>query len=813
MRYQYNRKFKGVAVKSFSVMLFLLLSMITAEKEEPNHTVKTIYFENSSGEIQELKSKTYTDGSGRAVQSQSTLKDYSTSDGEEYKNIVSGVIYDNFGRKLKTVMAYPSVDDRYIDNTDMIEDATEFYSGRYPDEITDNPYSEFSYFDNPNSEVKEVASPGDAYKMNTTRTTKGWSFGIPDIEDVASWYGDITLNGERVFDENGFMRSYWFNEHKTNYSGTEEEYIEHIYYDIRSAIKDYLEPRRENAYYVIDISMSVEGNVSQSISNMNGEVLRKIADPDVTVSGDEIISEYEYDIIGNKIKEIPPEVTGRPVDPTTYTYNGLGQMVSMESPDGGVVEYEFNKTTGDLKYTTKESYLDSSIYYEYDRFGREKAAYKIDNYYKESEDKKGRLLYKKYYDKVPELKRKTPVSEFYKTHEPPENLKGRVALTVFYDASGYNKVFELFSYNDEGQVKTNYKLVPSLPIQKYEFEYNRQGGIVKTVFSDGNKTIIGLTEYDINQRVKRVTYTDPEIDYDDPETDVEPASIEYTYNELGQLKEKSFTGDVSLIRYEYNLMGNLKKIQEGTDESGSEFYEKIYYQDGLSAEWIDNTNSDYQSLYNGMITAAEYNYNDPVSGAGRRSYRKIYQYDKTNRLTGVKSLGEDQGSNSSYRYLADGRFEMKQEKDGSRNYTYWENTNRVKCADPDNTDPDKVVYLYDRSGNMVIDLNKRMVIKYDWRNLPECFYFYLKIPVGSDDITYNSEGEYVIRDQEFLDFIRFEYPEEVSYHGIDEINKGANTLIRYMRWKSEQDPGIELISSVYMIYDASGNRVCKLERR
>ena len=43
----------------------------------------------------------------------------------------------------------------------------------------------------------------------------------------------------------------------------------------------------------------------------------------------------------------------------------------------------------------------------------------------------------------------------------------------------------------------------------------------------------------------------------------------------------------------------------------------------------------------------------------------IYKYDNTNRLTGVKSLGEDQGSNSSYSYLADGRFEMKQEKDGA----------------------------------------------------------------------------------------------------------------------------------------------------
>jgi hypothetical protein len=86
---------------------------------------------------------------------------------------------------------------------------------------------------------------------------------------------------------------------------------------------------------------------------------------------------------------------------------------------------------------------------------------------------------------------------------------------------------------------------------------------------------------------------------------------------------------------------------------------------------------------------------------------------------------------------------------------------------------------------MVVDRNKKMVVEYDWRDLPVRFSFYDQIPsaIGADDY-----GEWTIGD-----------------------NTWTGTLYGYLR-KLVEDGEIELLSQVAMLYDSEGRRVTKAFR-
>ena len=75
-----------------------------------------------------------------------------------------------------------------------------------------------------------------------------------------------------------------------------------------------------------------------------------------------------------------------------------------------------------------------------------------------------------------------------------------------------------------------------------------------------------------------------------------------------------------------------------------------------------------------------------------------------------------------------------------------------------------------------------MVIEYDWRDMPVAFRFYSSIPSAIDA---NDSGEYSISSTE-------------------------KDLYRYM---ASQGSGVTPLSQVVMLYDASGNRVIKMEGR
>jgi hypothetical protein len=147
-----------------------------------------------------------------------------------------------------------------------------------------------------------------------------------------------------------------------------------------------------------------------------------------------------------------------------------------------------------------------------------------------------------------------------------------------------------------------------------------------------------------------------------------------------------------------------------------------------------------------------------------------YSYDYVNRLMNADHNGSPE-YDASYTYDVIGRITYKKEGTGIKpDYKYFAGTSRLRNTD--GSDDNK--YLYDKNGNMVVDVAKKMVIEYDWRDMPVAFRFYDALP-GTLPWD-NSKGTFTGDPKTYV-----------------EANGGT------------------LVSQVVMLYDASGNRVLKME--
>jgi hypothetical protein len=88
-------------------------------------------------------------------------------------------------------------------------------------------------------------------------------------------------------------------------------------------------------------------------------------------------------------------------------------------------------------------------------------------------------------------------------------------------------------------------------------------------------------------------------------------------------------------------------------------------------------------------------------------------------------------------------------------------------------------YIYDSFGNLIIDYTKKMVIEYDWRNMPVAYRFYSDIPAAG--ITRDASGTC------------------------------TNTNLYAFMDGKVADNTVQLVSTVVMLYDADGNRIAKID--
>lgn len=702
----------------------LFIAMYIAMANEPNNIQTTIYEVGTKADTsgietpQDLKSTTYSDGMGRSIQTKIRL----TSG----KDRVVSTFYDAAGKVEYATKPYIDTvfADRFVTHSfsqlnsagGLLQRAYAAFDG--PD-TGDDPvaYSRIRYYNDPLGKEREIGAEGEAFTV--------------DSHCVRIWYLGAGYCGPAW---NPFLSKTVLN--------NPSSYFDSLYYDQLSSSTDYS--------HLLKITRDPNGNIKQELFDVHGPLIetRMDTDPADTSSNEEIISEYEYDILDRVIVErAPKNGATKLIDSTEYEYNALGQLVKRISADGCEIRYKYNKA-GNVINTTY--YYDTTMVREiknsYDEFQRVVTISKPDSLPGDT------VLIKNYYDNIEELDGKNLYGIPQEILKKLKNLKGRPVATVSVnkvDDSRYY-VVDLYSYDDEGRIEDKYKLIPGFAPQQLTFEYDLQGKKLKETFVCGEVRTIKKYVYNELGILKRIENPDQ----------ANKKLVEYSYNDLGQLKNKKLAiGTGFTNSYNYNIR---EWITEITAPATMGMDEKIYY---------DNQ-------YNGNISQTNYKYK---GNSITKTYSQSYAYDGVNRLTDVAST--DTSYNSKYSYDQVGRFKTKKEGSSNNNaYAYYGLTNRLSRS---KTGGSK--YIYDPHGNLVIDTGKKMVVEYDWRDLPISFRFYDTIPVSVTKIDTDVKGTYTIKDTACSGCNLYEY--------IDSCVK---------------DSVMQLVSSVAVLYDAAGKRVLKI---
>jgi hypothetical protein len=746
-------------LKSTITHLTIILPILAIFAQTPDFVKATVY-QKAGDKTTALSTTNYSDGVGKVIQTQSTLNDNAA-----YQALVGATIFDEVGRPIKTLKTFPVATSGFI--KDIITPATAYFAATYS---TGNFFNEIVYHNDPLSRVKEVGAPGDAFAIGTNHTSKNWYCGVGD-EDLTA---DDGFGNSVVFTD-GLLTSTLTDPILDNIINKQFAFVTYDHFLI--------------------ITKDPNGKYSQELKNKFGDVLKTVAQN----GSDPIVAQNAYDILGNLVLQTPPsEADVALVNPTDFEYNSAGQLIRKKLPDlwnGTWSEtYDYN-SAGQLIGSARPIQKDGSgagvvaLATTYDELGRVKETGRkpdawpaVVNFYDglrnmpQTEISGSRYRYG-LYDCLNQCEvSREEQFEILQALESDENARGTLTATFAINylptQSGAFPlryvVADFYCYDFLGQITKHIKLVPTLPLHRFEYQYDLMGRVTISTVSAGAHSQTLAFEYDPNSRLVGV-YSGA----------IAPGTrlVTYVYDETGRVVTKKFNQSTVTatygLKYDYTINDWLTTI--ATDaatkpavDPNSNFSEQISYTDKGTAQ------------YNGNISAIDYTYGlfNPIS--------LQYGYDDVNRLvsTAVAALPVPPGDattkyGEAFDYDNIGRFKTKNVGAGARTYAYYPKSTRLKSA---HSGVD-VNYLYDFNGNMVYDGSKKMVIRHDWRNLPITFELY------------NAGLNATILDKYALD---------ADYNGTvpqSEFDADVKTAI-----------GAQLRAEVIMLYDAGGNRVLKVEK-
>ncbi len=741
-----------------AVVVLLATFVVAGYAAEPNYVKTTVVGigtdDNGNQNSTDMVSITYTDGLGRTLQSKANSTMLKTSDNGVIpigsKFLTTCNFYDAAGRPeittkpfLTDVLSYTSGDFESVNNS--LQQQYIAYNALGDNEYA---YSQVKYLDDPLSQVSRSSVPGLNNRLGSDGETAQWNFGV-GTENI-SIPVQVGPSSFTFSLKDGFITS-----------NMTRESLDALYEYLLSHTNKFT-----SYTHSLSISRDAGGKYTQVLKAVDGSSVKTAVKNMKMVNGVNenylVISESKYDILGNLLTEIPPSDNGTGtalINQTKYQYNTLGQVIRKETPDGLIERYTYDDA-GLLSETVYYYMLNGqeTIYSRpglknvYDAFGR------LKNIIQMYTDASPVVEY--FYDNTDELAAKTDLAISINGLLPSlTNLKGRIAGVINYDTRDRNKqVIDLFGYDDDGNVVVKYKIVPGLPIQKTEFTYDIHGKKLTEKISAGKVAFEKIYNYDSLGRLIEIV----------PANNPQKSLVKYSFNDLGQLYEKRRNGNI-LTKYSYTIKDQVNNF-ENEKEVDATMKVKLF---GESLEFRNDGNI--------SSSAMEYN------GYGNASPLQVtlsYSYDDLNRLVSSTSTNASTYS-STYSYDDAGRLKSKAEGSVTLpEYIYYSGTSRLKKAKQSLASFD---YLYDKSGNLVVDFKKKMVIEYDWRNLPIRFYFYTMIP---ETVLPDSKGDYIIQEN------------GVTY---------STDLYSHMDEKANTSSNVRLLKTVSILYDASGNRVLKVE--
>jgi YD repeat-containing protein len=657
--------------------------------QTPNYIETTT--KNVDGNGRDVVDRSYSDGLGREIQAQTRINHVGNG---VTKDIVAGTQYDDGGRPAKSVT--PFVYERDLsESLDFIYDdliwgtncAYDYYT--FDPDVGDFPYSGTDYFEDPLSVAKATGAPGTAFsteEYNGGHPIKTWQFGVTGS------------TGALYFDSDGFISSQFL------FGG--DDYL-------NNAIPDFLsvEANRDPASlkYYLTVTKDQNGNFTQVLKDIFGNTIRTWAKAGIDPynSDDIIVSKSSYNIFGNTVEEIPPQTTPN-VDPTHYTYNSLGQLIEKTSPDGGTAQYWYDDagrldSYEDQAHAQRPGICEKKIKYDYDALGRNTTISVLDvppadeNVSVPDKDVRIRTIYDD-----PEAVRPFLENSTFSVNQPASqyplslndiiaglsNTQGRTVATIAYQENGckmltqddeftaWQKVTDLYSYDDEGRIAIEYKLLPrkGVEIQIINYAYDLQGKIAsKTItYSSGAPAITYSYNYDVNGQVLNIM-------------EGSKTFATYTYDDFGRIIHKEFgEPGKKRISYEYNIRNWVKRVFTETYNSVTGAWDE----DAKFNEALTYNQDETTGPFNGNISRSQINTAlTPGANNPGASLDLNYTYDGVDRLTKIHNSANDNPGefddnyDASFMYLNDGRILHKNEGIAQKewgDYVYADGTNELK---------------------------------------------------------------------------------------------------------------------------------------
>lgn len=709
---------------------------------------------------------TYFDGLGRPLQR------IAKQAGGSRQDIITPYGYDYFGRQKREYLPYARTASSLNIETGLIPDyygdifeLSNFYSGKFPDDFAGlhpsltTPFSEKYAEASPLSRIREQSAPGAAWELN--------KFTDNDHTIKFDYYANSTTDNVKHF--------------KVSFTNGNKEtpYLENLgtYTDLQL-----YKTITKNENWT-----SGKNNTTEEFKNKEGNVILKRTYSDYKDNNGLLISSqtphdtyYVYDQYGNLTFVIPPKADGTITEAVLnslcyqYKYDSRNRLVEKKLP-GKEWEYiVYDKLdrpilTQDANLRTLKKWM----FTKYDAFGRpvytgeyvnttqtsraaiqglaNAAAVLFENrlasplavngtnvYYSKSAfpDSGIDLLTINYYDNYTaiDLDGGTAVTSYNIT--PVTNVKGLITCSkvrilgtslwitniTYYDAKG-RSIYTYSKNNFLGTVNTS----------KNNLDF--AGKILETNTAHQktaapNITIVDTFTYD---HMGRTLTQKQKIN-----SQVQETIVSNEYDNLGQLVSKT-VGGVQTVKYNYNVRGWLKNINDINNMGTSLFAFKINY----------NTPTAGTSLFNGNISQTFWK--TAHTDTSLRNY--LYSYDALNRLTEAKDNLDHYTEKPMYdkngnilKMFRNGNTILNTANYGiidNLGYTYDSGNRLQRVEDISNntqgfnngTSGTNTDYSYDFNGNILTDANKGITaISYNYFNLP------VQVTIRGSNINYTYDA-------------------------------------------------------------------------
>lgn len=457
-----------------------------------------------------------------------------------------------------------------------------------------------------------------------------------------------------------------------------------------------------------------DGNVSYTFVD---KIDRKLLER--RINGSEILDTYYvYDNYGNLCYVLPPAINGNISTDNLnlyayqYSYDGFNRCIRKKLPGTQYIEYVYDnadRLTFSQDGNQRALSTQNWTYYKYDQLNRLTEQGLCTNKVTTS----GTTVHiMNYYDSYSFIGTQGFTSSNFSTDT---SGYGKGALTGQMVASiNGNPVWKTFYYDIRGR---EVKRVESNAMNGYDvattsYSFTNKPLTLTHVHTSGSKSLteVYTYSYDYADRLLKVQHKL------DSNTIVTLA--EYTYDDLGRVKQKKLGGTTHSSTYSYNIRNWLTGI------TGSKFTQTLTYNNGTAGYngnitamgWTANGDSHhYDFAYDGLsrLTAATH-------GAGRFT-EKVTSYDKNGNIKGLQRYGQTGASTygliDNLSYTLNGN-QLNRVDDAVNTSAYnggFEFKDGVKQANE---------YAYDNNGNLTKDLNKGITeIQYNCLNLPNKVVF------------------------------------------------------------------------------------------